>query len=162
MYFHQKDLLSGLDRGFVKRLMERTEKKTYEAHEFIFHEGHHASRFYVLVRGGVTLTFGASGQVVFTINHAGEAFGWSSLLGRHVYSATAQCTAPTRVIRIDRVKFNALLDADPANGLILVRHLAEMLGDRLNRTHQMLAARGASEVAATYGSGQIMELLPPV
>ncbi len=114
------------------------------------------------MKGAVKLSFGTSGQVVFTLNHAGEAFGWSSLLGRSLYAANAQCTEPTRLIRIDRVKFNTVLEADPVNGLVLVRRLSEMLGERLNRTYKMLADRGPAEFAATFGTGQIMEMLPPV
>jgi CRP-like cAMP-binding protein len=162
MYFQQKHLLSGMDRGFVKRLMEMTEKKSFAGNDYVFHAGHHASRFYVLMKGAVKLSFGTSGQMVFTLNHAGEAFGWSSLLGRSLYAANAQCTEPTRLIRIDRVKFNTVLEADPVNGLVLVRRLSEMLGERLNRTYKMLADRGPAEFAATFGTGQIMEMLPPV
>jgi len=157
MYIEQKSLLAGLNKPFVKKLMDRTEKKRFAAGAVVYRDGQHAGRFYVLVTGCVKLTYGTAGQVVFTLNHAGEAFGWSSLLGRNAYAATAVCTKPTTLISIDRVKFNTLLDEDPVNGLILVRRLAELLGERLKRTYQMMAAHSPYEVAVSYGTGQTME-----
>jgi len=156
MYIEQKNLLTGLDKGFVKKLMERTLKKRYEAGRVVYRDGQHAGRFYVLVTGCVKLSYGTAGQVVFTLNHAGEAFGWSSLLGRNAYAATAVCTKDSTLISIDRIKFNMLLDEDPVNGLILVRRLADLLGERLKRTYQMMAAQTPYEIAVSYGTGQTM------
>ncbi len=92
MYIKQKELLAGLDKKFLKALMDSTERKSYREGDFVFREGNHASRFYVLLKGRVKLSIGKTGEVVFTLNHAGEAFGWSSLLGRSVYAASARCT----------------------------------------------------------------------
>ncbi len=161
MYIKQKELLAGLGKDFLKELMRATERKSYRQGGFVFHEGNHASRFYVLLKGRVKLTIGATGQVVFTINHAGEAFGWSSLLGRNVYAASAQCTEPSKLLRIDRIKFNQILDKDPENGLKLIRHLAEMLGHRLNETYRMMANREFLERISSPGTGEVLEEAPP-
>ena len=158
MYVKQKDLLSGLERGFIKKLMNMTEKKDYSSGDVVFYEGNHAGRFFVLIRGKVKLKVGPTNQVVFTLSHAGEAFGWSSLLGRNVYAASAECVEPTRLLRIDRVKFNMVLEEDPVNGLVLIRRLAAMLGNRLNDTYKMLAVREHGERFETYGSGQLIDL----
>jgi CRP-like cAMP-binding protein len=160
MYIKQKELLAGLDKKFVKQLIDVTEKKTYKNGEFVFHEGHPASRFYVLQKGRVSLTIGATGQMVFLVDHAGEAFGWSSLLGRNVYAATAQCTEPTVLLGIQGVKFNLIVDQDPVNGLILIRRLGVILGHRLHGAYQIIASM--SEVCTSYGTGQVMETTPPV
>lgn len=157
MYVKQKDLLAGLDKRFVKELMGQTEVRSYGTGDVIFREGHHASRFYVLLRGCVKLTVGPEGRVAFTVNHAGEAFGWSSLLGRNLYAASAQCTRETKLLRIDRVKFNMVLDADPANGLILIRRLANMLGHRLHEAYGMIASREETSAALSQGTAQIEE-----
>jgi len=161
MFIEQKNLLTGMDKGFVKKLMALTEKRQYGAGEEVYRDGQHASRFYVLVKGCVKLAYGTAAQVVFTLNHAGEAFGWSSLLGRNTYAATALCTEPTTLIRIDRMKFNRLLEEDPVNGLVLVRRLAELLGERLKRTYQLLAAHGPEGTAVSFGSSQTMDMISP-
>ena len=50
-----------------------------------------------------------------------------------------------------------VLEKDRVNGLILIRHLAEVLGEGLKETYRMMATRGEPELAASYGSGQVME-----
>ena len=159
MYIKQKELFAGLDKRFVKEIIEMTEKKSYGSGEVVFREGNHASRFYVLIKGRVRLTVGEARQVVFTVNHAGEAFGWSSLLGRSVYAASAECEEPTALYRIDRVRFKMALDKDPANGVILMTRLARMLGHRLHEAYKVIGAR--ADVSTSYGTGQVSESAPP-
>jgi len=159
MYIKQKELFAGLGKGFIKEIIDLTEKKKYLAGDVVFREGNHAGRFHVLLRGRVRLTVGEGSQVAFTVNHAGETFGWSSLLGRSTYAATAVCIEPTSLLRIDRVKFNTVLESDPANGLILLRRLAHMLGHRLHEAYKVIGRR--TESFEAYGSGQTMETAPP-
>jgi CRP-like cAMP-binding protein len=158
MYIKQKELFSGLNKKFIKEIIDLTEKKDYKKGDVVFREGNNAGRFYVLLKGRVRLTVGEIPQVVFTVNHAGEAFGWSSLLGRDVYAATAECDESTTLIRIDRLKFNRVLDKDPANGLVLIRRLAQLLGHRLHEAYQVVGSR--TEWAVSYGSSQVMESPP--
>lgn len=160
MYIKQKELFAGLRKEFIRDIMEMTERKEYEPGDVIFREGHHANRFYVLVKGRVRLTVGDEHEVGFIVNHGGEAFGWSSLLGRSTYAATALCEKPTVVTRINRVRFDMVLDRDPASGLILIRRLAQVLGHRLHDTYRLLGTR--TELIESYGTGQTIEGVPPV
>jgi len=160
MYIQQKELFAGMDKEFIKEIMAVTVKKTYECGEVVFREGSHASRFYVLLKGRVRLTVGDGRHMVFTVNHADEGFGWSSLLGRSVYAASAICEEPTSLLRIHGVQFNEILDKDPVHGLMLIRLLARVLGHRLHEAYQVIGAR--MESFSSYGSGQIMEMIPPV
>ncbi len=160
MYLKQKDLLAGLDNNFLKHLMTEMEKKSYKKGARIFQEGNHANRFYVLLKGRVKLVVGTPGQVVFTINHGGEAFGWSSLLGRNLYSASAHCIETTKLLRIDRIKFNLVLENDPVNGMILIKRMAGMLGHRLSEAYKIIAAEEQIQPFMTFGSGQLMESSP--
>ncbi len=57
--------------------------------------------------------------------------GWSCLIGRDTYSASAECTAPTELLRFDRERFLQILTKNTANEALLFRRLAEMLGNRL-------------------------------
>jgi CRP-like cAMP-binding protein len=158
MYIKQKELFKGLNKQFVKEIIDFTEKRSYKKQDVIFREGNHAGRFYVLLKGRVRLTVGEIPQVVFTVNHAGEAFGWSSLLGREVYAASAECEEATSLLRIDRVKFNMVLNRDPAQGLILIRRLAQLLGHRLHEAYKVIGSK--SEWAVSYGTGQVVESPP--
>ena len=62
--------------------------KTFQKGDILFLEGDPATYFYILIKGRVKLTIGENGPVVHTVDHAGEAFGWSSLIDRDVYSVT--------------------------------------------------------------------------
>jgi CRP-like cAMP-binding protein len=160
MYLKQRELFAGLEKGFVKEIFAMTERKSYRPGDVIFLEGNHAGRFYILVKGRVRLTVGEGRQVAFMVNHGGEAFGWSSLLGRSVYAASAVCEEPSVVLRIDRIRFNMVLEKNPASGLILLRRLGDMLGHRLHEAYRVIGQR--TDSFESCGSGQTMEGALPV
>jgi CRP-like cAMP-binding protein len=89
------------------------------------------------------LSVGGGSQVVYDIGQNGEAFGWSSLIGRDVYSASAECVAPTKLLVADRIKLGKVLNDDPANGLIFVKQLAATLGNRLMETYKKIPSSEA-------------------
>ena len=131
MYIKQADLFWGMDKDFVKEVMEKSEKLDFDAGEVIFNNGDPADYFFVLVKGRVLLILGQTGPSVYIARHAGEIIGWSGIIGRHAYSATAKCTETTRLIRFERNHFMKSLEKDKASEALLFRRLAEMLGHRL-------------------------------
>jgi CRP-like cAMP-binding protein len=82
MYIQQSDLFWGMNRDFVKEVMNIAVKESYQKGDFLFREGDPAVNFYILIKGRVKLTIGETGQMVYTVDRSGEAFGWSSLLDR--------------------------------------------------------------------------------
>lgn len=131
MYIQQADLTVGVSRDFVKGLTDISVKEAHEEGDFLFRRGDPANYAYLLLIGRVDLKFGETGQVVHIVNRPGETFGWSSLVGRDVYSSTAECVMPTKLRRLHRDDLQKLLKKDPANGLIFFQRLAAMLGERL-------------------------------
>ena len=72
---------------------------SHEKGDILFHENDEARHFYILLNGHVKLSVGGEGgQVVYDVGQNGEAFGWSSLIGREVYSASAECVQPTKLL----------------------------------------------------------------
>ena len=106
-------------------------KEAYEEGHSLFRKGDPAIYAYLLLIGRVDLKIGEIGQVVHIVSRPGETFGWSSLVGRDVYSTTAECMTPTKLRTLHREDFQKLLEKDPINGLIFFRRLAGMLGERL-------------------------------
>ena len=53
--------------------------------------------------------------------------GGSCLIGRDVYSASAECVEPTNLLRFDRQRFFAILRKNSDNEAILFNRLAEIL-----------------------------------
>ena len=159
MLLKQAELYWGLDHEFVKKVMDQTTKAAYDAQAVIFREGETANQFYTLIKGYVGLRIGEGGRMVFTINHAGESFGWSSLVGRDQYSATAVCHEPTTVSIISREAFWKIIKQNPAEGLVFMQRLAGLLGKRLLRSYELLDRSEAEDKQRSFGTGQVLEVL---
>ena len=87
----------------------------------------------------------------------GEAFGWSSLVGPEVYSATAQCKEPTRFLKIEAGKLKEVLEKDPANAAVFYRRLARILGNRLIQAYKVIAVGPETDTSTSFGTRQVME-----
>jgi CRP-like cAMP-binding protein len=138
MYIKQSDLLLGTSMDFVKKFMDISRMVSHAKGDMLFHENDEARYFYILLNGHVKLSVGGSGQAVYNVAQNGEAFGWSSLIGRDVYSASAECVDPTTLLVTDRRELGKVLEEDPANGLIFLKQLAATLGNRLMETYKMI------------------------
>lgn len=157
MFIQQTDLFRGMDKDFVKETYDLTVKESFEQGDVLFSEGDRASHFYILLKGQVRLGTRDTGQVVHTVSRPGEAFGWSSLVGREIYSASAECVQPTKLLKIDREDFQEILEKDPINGLSFFRRLAGALGERLINSYGSLGLAQSSEEHRTYGSSSTLQ-----
>ena len=131
MVFKMGDFILGMGKEFALQAMEISEKLFLDKGETLFKEGDSAQHFYVLVKGSVALSLGKSGPIVYTASHPGEVIGWSSLVGRSTFSASARCLEETKLIKFDRERFLKILKKNSANEALLFKRLAEMLGNRL-------------------------------
>ena len=157
MYIQQSDLFWGLKRDFVKALMDIAEKESHKKGDFIFHKGDPAAYFYILIKGRVKLSIGDAGGVTYTVDHAGEAFGWSSLIDREVYSASGECLEETILQKFDKNKVSSILDTDPINGLVFFKRFAGIIGNRLLWSYNMLTASSQARISPSLGTEQIQK-----
>jgi CRP-like cAMP-binding protein len=157
MYFKQADMLAGLDKAFIARMMEIGVKSTYAEGRVLFDQGDSALRFYILVKGRVRLSVGDNKNSIYTVDHGGEAFGWSALIGSPSYTAAAQCVVPSTLIAFDRDQMASLLAGDPQNAIRFFKNLTLTLGNRLLRTSAQLADHLAVDDKVSFGSGQVQE-----
>ena len=141
MYIKQSDLLLGTSMDFVKQFMDHSEMASRDKGDILFRENDPARYFYTLLSGRVKLSISEGGHSVHDTKQNGEAFGWSSLIGRDVYSASAECTEPTKLLITDSKKLTQLLEKDPANGLIFFKHLAATLGNRLLESYAIISQK---------------------
>jgi CRP-like cAMP-binding protein len=155
MYFQQADLFWGMNKSFVNKVMESSEKESHPQGHFLFHEGDPASYFFILIKGRIKLSIGQIGQMVHTVDHEGEAFGWSSLIDRDVYSASAECATDTILQKFDRRNLQKIIEEDPINGIIFFKRLAATIGYRLLSSYRMISSSVAIDTSPTLGSEQI-------
>ena len=131
MYLKSADLFLGMGKEFVTEALDISTKISQAEGDYLFHLNESATYFYILLKGQVRLSLGQTGPVVYVAKHPSEIIGWSSIIGRDTYSASAECMLPTDLLRFDRQGFLKLLENNPANEAILFKRLAEMLGNRL-------------------------------
>ena len=104
MYIKQSELFMGTSMDFVKKFMDISEMSSHKKGEILFRENDPANFFFILLNGRVKLSAGQPKQVVYNAARNGEAFGWSSLIGGTVYSASAECLEPTKLLKTDSNK----------------------------------------------------------
>jgi CRP-like cAMP-binding protein len=85
--------------------------------------------------GRVKLHLGETGKVVHHVSRPGEIIGWSGLVGREAYTASAECTTPTELQKIQAGKLRDILEKNPVDGLVFFENLAKILGDRLFQSY---------------------------
>lgn len=157
MFVKQSELFWDLGHDFVKEVVGRSEKESVARGYILFFEGEPATYFYTLIKGSVRLKVGKAGRGMFVLNHTGESFGWSSLVGREHYSATAECLTDTLVARFHFRDFEKLCEKYPLDGRIFMKRLAGLLGQRLLRSYDMMASSIRAD-ETVYGTGQVQEM----
>lgn len=116
----------------------------YETGDFIFEQGEHSARFYIIVEGQVLLKRSVNiGDRIadwpLALLGKGRVMGWSSLLhGPRYLTASAICQKPSRVIAADGAVLRSVLEENPVIGLKVMSRLAWMLGERLRQTYNKL------------------------
>lgn len=138
MIIDQGELLTGLTMRFVQQFVHAAVREDRLPGTVLIHEGEPATYFYTLVEGRVRLSIEEARQKVYQVSHAGDAFGWSSLVGRDRYSATAECLIPTALMKLDRNALWDLLESDTYSGMIFFRNLSRILGNRLLKSYQII------------------------
>jgi len=156
MYHKQKDIFRAMNKSFVKKIMNVSTTESYEQKDFLFQQGDLANQFYILLKGRIKLILGETGHAVYIVSNAGEAFGWSSLIDRETYTASAECMTLVKLLRFDQEKVLKILEEDPTNGLVFFKRLADILGNRLLHSYKMISAAAQTEVSTSFGTGQVM------
>lgn len=147
--------VTGLPSAFFKELMGLGETVTFKSNQTIFKEGDQAEYFYILVHGKIDISVGETGHTVYTVTNPGEVFGWSCVLGRSHYSATAECKEESKVAKIKGEEVIKFLERDPHKGIVFYRSVAKILVNRLLQLYKLISEIGGAESGITYGTGQI-------
>jgi CRP-like cAMP-binding protein len=151
MSFEKTYLFQGMDQEFIGKVSNALVEETFEEGSFIFRQGDPATSLYFLISGRVRVTVGAHGSVTKILSRPGDAFGWSSLVGRGTYTASTRCLDKTRVKRVSAQTMNRLLEKDPSAGLVFYRRLARFIRERLIDSYRILLTYDAENKPQSYG-----------
>jgi len=155
MYFKQSDIFWGMKKEFVGEIMKLAETESHNQGHILFNIGDPADNFYIMTKGQIKLSVGEAGHVVYVVSKAGEAFGWSSLIGREKYSATAECLSSTNLLKLNGGKLQRILEKDSDNGLIFFKRLSMVLGHRLLQSYEMISSAAQADASISFGTGQV-------
>jgi len=151
MSFEKTYLFEGMQQEFIEKVSQALVEETFEEGDFIFRQGDPATSLYFLIEGRVRVTVGAHGSVTKILSRPGDAFGWSSLVGRGTYTASTRCLNVTRVEKVSAQKMNRLLEKDPSAGLVFYRRLARFIRERLIDSYRILLTYDAEKKPHSYG-----------
>jgi len=151
MFIREADLFKEMSQEFMTELGKIMGEKSYKEGTFLFKEGDAADYFYVVEEGRVKLSIRGGGHVVNIVTDSGEAFGWSSLVGRETYTTSAECLVPCRLIRIEKEKLNKLFEKHLTDGVMFYKHLAGVVGQRLINSYNSLLSAQPVETIPSYG-----------
>ncbi|MBW2657823.1 MAG: cyclic nucleotide-binding domain-containing protein [Deltaproteobacteria bacterium] len=135
MDVQKADLLRGLSSDCINEIMDIAGLESYGKGTCIFLRGDRAWHLYFLLRGRVKLHLGETGKVVHHVSRPGEIIGWSGLVGREAYSASAECTMPVELHKVGAGKLREILKKNPADGYIFFENLSKILGERLLQSY---------------------------
>jgi len=152
MIIQEADLFRDLSPEIVNAISKIMIEESYEPGTLIFEAGAPARHFYILVGGMVRLFIGRKSEISYTVNTEGEAFGWTGLVERPAYTATAECGAPSKVIKIENESLIKIFDKDTASGMMFFKRLAGAVVQRLIHNYEAFISEGSlKEVTPSYG-----------
>ena len=157
MYIKQSDIFWQMSKESIKSIMDKSRKETFFKGQILFEEGDSADFFYSLVKGSVRLRIRKAVQTIYTVNRAGEAFGWSSLVGREFYTASAETTEASTLMVFEKDHLLETLTQYPHDGLIFFRQLALTLSNRLVQSYEIISSAYQAADFTSHGTGQVQE-----
>ena len=150
MFIKEIDLFKGMGVEIIDEIFKISVIESHSIGDILFKQGDPAHTFYLLEQGEIRLSIGGEGRISFTMS-PGDAFGWSSLAGRDVYTATAECKLPSKLIKIETEKLDKIFEKYPATGLIFYKRLSGVIGERLTRTYNTILSAYKGEGQPSYG-----------
>lgn len=155
MYVQESELFKELEGDMISQVSQIMIEESHEAGTVLFTGSDPAENLYILMDGRVRLLIGDEAHIDYIVRNPGEAFGWSALVDRATYTATAECAEPTTVIRIEKEKLDKILEKNPKSAMLFFKRLAAAVGSRLVHMYDAFLNYQKAESTLSYGSGQV-------
>ena len=151
MIIEKASLFEGMNPRLVDEIEKSLIEQSCEPGVFLFHQDDPAEYLYIVLEGRVRLSVGQCGLVTQVVSASGDAFGWSSVVDRDTYAASAQCVFPTKVAKIRNEVLTRILERDTASGMVFYKRLAKLIGNRLIHCYQLLPSAHGEQRPAPGG-----------
>jgi CRP/FNR family transcriptional regulator, cyclic AMP receptor protein len=131
----ESELFKGVSERVLTDIANEGEELTFEAGTILFNAGEDAQHIYELIEGSVDLIMLEKHIVHLTVSRSGQIFGWSALVESYTRTATAKCTAHTRVIKMSRDSIEKTIERYPHEGLAILKNLTRIIAARLRNAY---------------------------
>ncbi|HET7435445.1 MAG TPA: DUF1003 domain-containing protein [Thermoanaerobaculia bacterium] len=136
-------LFESLTQDDLAALSKRLEEIDYNAGDVIFEQGDEGSALFIVVSGGVDISYGqGKAKVTLASLFPGQYFGELSLFDGAPRSATALAAKPSRLIRLDRKDLVDFVNKNPAASLRIIAEMSE----RLRQTNELMSRQVSRNV----------------
>ncbi len=137
---NETELFNGLTTDQLVEISRMAVPCHFSVDERIFEQDQYAEYLYIILKGEVQIRFKPYDGEVITVSRIGEGhvFGWSSVLGRSVYTSAAICTVTADCIRIRGRDILKLCETHPDTGIIIMERLAAVIAERLSQTNEQI------------------------
>ncbi len=124
------ELFSGLGGAPLAALATLAQRVEFESGSWLYKKGDAAEDLFVLESGRIEFHIGREDRTSpagFMLKK-GEMFGWNALLEKYPQRiAAALCMEKTTLLKINGKAMLGVLEADPAAGFIVMRHLSSLI-----------------------------------
>ena len=129
-----------LDDNEIAEIAEVCREEKFVSGEYIFREGEHGNRLYLIVEGEVRISrdVPGSGEEALAILKPGALFGEMAVFDRTERSTHAISNGGTTVLTITRADFEMLLDFNREMAYKVLWSVTRVLSGRLRNTNDSL------------------------
>ncbi|MBO8129927.1 MAG: cyclic nucleotide-binding domain-containing protein [Candidatus Marinimicrobia bacterium] len=133
-------LFNNLSNKELKEVEKIMYYRHFRENEHIFHQGDPGLGMYIIVKGMVKIIDekAETGKNIIAILNKGDFFGELSLLAEEPRSASAISSEESAILGFFRPDFLDLLKRKPKLGNKILLNLANIIGERLKKTNQLL------------------------
>ncbi len=131
------DLFCQVDAGSLADIARFCREEWHPENEVLLTEGEPARQLFLVQHGKLALEIriqlgrrGATRNATIGYVEPGKTAGWSALVQPYLYTSTAVCLEPTRVIVVDAMTLRAYLEQHPAVGFQVLGMLASLVATR--------------------------------
>ena len=139
----KQDIFELLRPEQVNLLSEAAETVKFQAGEMIYARGAKATRFYIVLKGQVSLRLpGRTAGVSVLIDELteGDMFGGCISTALDAYVLNAQCTEESEVLVLDVSTLKAIMDEDPRIGYVIQSRISKIYFKRYIEIMERLQA----------------------
>jgi CRP/FNR family transcriptional regulator, cyclic AMP receptor protein len=145
---------AGIDGKFRALLVGCAANERFEADQFLFREGRHADKFFLVRAGQVAVEVDVPGKkpIILETTGEGDVLGWSWVVEPFRSTFDARALTLVRALSFDGACLRKKMAADPALGYEVLRRFMPMMAHRLQSARmQMLDLYGPSVAKARKG-----------